>query len=143
MKIGFTGTRRGLAELQAHTLRRTLRDARMWNATDFHHGDCVGADFEATEIAAGLGYYIVSHPPLKGGSRAWGFAHLELPAKDYLDRDRDIVDATDVLVACPRTAHEERRSGTWYTIRYARQLGRAVMIIRPDGAVDDSRDDAA
>lgn len=50
-----------------------------------------------------------------------------------LERNRDVVDASDVLLACPGGMAEEQRSGTWATIRYARKAGKPVVIVWPDG----------
>jgi hypothetical protein len=52
------------------------------------------------------------------------------------DRNRAIVDASDLLIACPPVAVEEPRSRTWVAIRYARRVGKMVMIVYPDGTVD-------
>jgi hypothetical protein len=38
-------------------------------------------------------------------------------------------------VACPRTDQEQRRSGTWATVRYARKVGKPVLIIGRDGKI--------
>jgi hypothetical protein len=62
--------------------------------------------------------------------------------KPYLDRDRDIVDATDLLIATPFHAYTEAHlnyaaGGTWYTVRYAINRGKPVKLIDPDGTVHD------
>ena len=56
--------------------------------------------------------------------------------KRYLERNRDIVDACDILIACPRTLKEELRSGTWATVRYARKVGKPVAILWNNGKYD-------
>lgn len=98
---------------------------------EFHHGDCVGADYEAAFLAREIGYRVVGHPPLVQTKRGF-FAcdELCLPKK-YLDRNRDIVDACSVLVAAPKESQETVRSGTWATVRYARKIGRAIEMVRP------------
>ena len=53
--------------------------------------------------------------------------------KPYLDRNKDIVDETNILMACPNKAEEVQRSGTWSTVRYARKVGKAVLIVYPSG----------
>lgn len=54
--------------------------------------------------------------------------------------DHDIVDATAVLVACPKEEEgEELRSGTWATVRYARRRHRPVYVVRPSGRVEEER----
>ena len=63
-----------------------------------------------------------------------GAATVAAP-KGYLDRNHDIVDAADVLIAAPSGTTEKRRSGTWATVRYARKLGRTICVVLPDGVV--------
>jgi hypothetical protein len=53
-----------------------------------------------------------------------------LPEREYLQRNRDIVDATDVLLAAP-DGPERVRSGTWSTVRYAYRAGRGVLLVMP------------
>ena len=53
--------------------------------------------------------------------------------KDYLDRNHDIVDETELLIACPKEPEEITRSGTWATIRYARKKKKKLRIILPNG----------
>ena len=51
--------------------------------------------------------------------------------RDYLDRNKDIVNNCDLLIAAPKENTEVLRSGTWSTVRYAKQLGVTVVIIEP------------
>ena len=103
------------------------------NATEFHHGDCIGADAEAHRGALALKIPVYVHPPTVANKRAFcegaDFFH---PAEDYLYRNRRIVDSTEILIAAPRTSREMLRSGTWATIRYARKRGRPIYLITPD-----------
>ena len=52
-------------------------------------------------------------------------------AKPFVARDRDIVDETDRLLAGPAGRTEERFSGTWTTVRYARRKGKPIDILYP------------
>ena len=45
------------------------------------------------------------------------------------------MDETDVLLAAPAEMTEQASGGTWYTVRYARQQGKPVVIAWPDGSV--------
>lgn len=54
------------------------------------------------------------------------------PPAPPLVRNERIVLACDRIVACPRGA-EELRSGTWATVRKAREHGKHTLIIWPDG----------
>lgn len=137
MKVGFTGTQHGMTEDQVRAIIKVLIQLGM---DEFHHGDCVGADEMAHHVAEKLCVPIVIHPPSNQAKRAFckqahgnPFPVTVLPEKPYLDRNHNIVDATDALVAAPRLRNEEQRSGTWATIRYARNLGRPHVIIFPDG----------
>ena len=130
MKIGFTGTQRGLTEYQTEELTIYLRMNRA-EIAEFHHGDCVGADSDAHDVVESVGVPIWIHPPSDPKKRAFRVsAHIRLQ-RPYLERNRAIVDATDVLIAAPKSTVEELRSGTWSTIRYARKVGRKVIILKP------------
>lgn len=135
MIIGFTGTRRQLTEAQRSWLRRYLHDNDD-RIDEFHHGACVGADETAHHEARNCGIDVVVHPPDNTRLRmdldpdaVW------LPAKPYLDRDRDIVDSADALIALP-DGPERGASGTWYTVRYAARVGVPVTICYPDGTLE-------
>ena len=66
-----------------------------------------------------------------------GAATSATPAP-YLDRNRAIVDACDILYATPESMAEESRGGMWHTVRYARRVGKPVVIVWPDGTVGAS-----
>lgn len=131
MKIGFTGTQKGMTVPQLEKLYSILD--RFRKGTQFHHGDCIGADCQAGGTANSLGYLIIIHPPNVDTKRAFCYSDETLPPKPYLDRNKDIVDATDFLIASPGEKEEQLRSGTWSTVRYARKKNKRVMIIFPDG----------
>lgn len=140
-KVGFTGTQHGMTTEQRTVLRAmlgTFVDAQ----SEFHHGDCIGADAEAHDIAIELNYYVVVHPPIIKGKRAWKIApKVNLPL-GYLERNRIIVRSTDVLLAAPRELEEQLRSGTWSTVRFARRLKRPIYFAMPDGSTRTERTDA-
>ena len=54
--VGFTGTRQGMTDDQKCALRKLLSEIARNGSFPllFHHGDCVGSDEEAHEIAVGL-----------------------------------------------------------------------------------------
>lgn len=124
--IGFTGTQVGMSKKQKDILRLLLLEA-----SEFHHGDCIGADAEADEIARGLNIPVVIHPPNNPSKRAFCAQPGDQVIRPlhYLDRNREIVEATHELIGAPRTDQEELRSGTWSTIRYARKKGKKVIIL--------------
>lgn len=130
-RVGFTGTRRGMTDRQAGTIARVLL-----TASEAHHGDCLGADAEFHELAVAGGVETHVHPPEDPKLRAWCQGDLIYDVKPYLERNKDIVDACEVLVAAPKEAREprvKRGSGTWQAIGYARRTGRRTLIVWPDG----------
>ena len=130
--IGFTGTRQGMSKGQKQKLRDTLRELKASNKNgmcEFHHGDCLGADEEAHEIANEEGYWVVAHPPSDPKARAFVIAHCERPKKPYLVRDHDIVDECQILIAAPKSNTEVMRSGTWATIRYGLKKERQIIML--------------
>lgn len=133
MKIGFTGTRNGMTVQQGEAVEHLLYQLR---PDEIHHGDCRGADAEFHGMAYRIcGSRRVVHPPLNDLHRAFCEGEETKPAKSYHDRNHDIVDATDRLIATPLTDKESFQSGTWTTIRYARRLGKPVYIVTPYGKV--------
>lgn len=130
-RYGFTGTRTGMTEAQLAWLATTLE-----RGAPVHHGGCVGADAQMHHHALAVGSEVTVHPPINPKLRMPDDPRaLWLPAKDYLARDRDIVDSTDLLLATP-DGPPRPRSGTWYTIDYATRTGKPVIICYPDGTVE-------
>ena len=129
MIVGFTGTRSGMTASQAEHLRHLLI---LLDPVEFHHGDCVGADRQAHDIAQSLHIPTVIHPATSPNQRAHcrGACRI-LEPKPPLDRNQDIVVACSKLLATPSTTAEHLRSGTWATIRYARSQKKPVYILRP------------
>ena len=123
--VGFTGTRRGMSTDQIDQLVDLIQRLR---PRALHHGDCVGADEEAHSVASDLDVRTVAHPPSNPRARAWCEADEYREPLPYLDRNHRIVDETDLLVAAP-AGPEILRSGTWATVRYARKVGRRVVIL--------------
>jgi hypothetical protein len=121
-----------MTEKQREKLRMILQ---FYDAEEtFHHGDCVGSDKEAHDLAAARKMRIHVHPPDNDKARAHCYgAHETSEPKPYIERNHDIVDACNPIVATPETHEEELRSGTWATVRYARKKGKTVITIWPDG----------
>ena len=132
--VGFTGTREGMSDHQKAALKMAMTAASLDGIENIlHHGDCKGADEEAHAIAVELGWDIVIHPPTKRIMRAYcGDGAIILPPMDYLARDEAIVNASRFMFAAPKSDKEERRSGTWYTVRYARKMGKRVILLNRD-----------
>lgn len=140
MKIGFTGTQKGMKATQAGKVYLLLNKFNMGdllNKAEFHHGDCFGADAQAHNIAKTFNMYIIIHPPINSTKRAFCKGDLILPEKEYLDRNKDIVKSCELLLATPNEFEEQLRSGTWSTIRFARKRKKQIIIVFPDGSVNE------
>jgi hypothetical protein len=129
MKLGFTGTQHGMTDKQK-TAFRDFITAR--SITEFHHGDCIGADKDAHDIVRAMTKArIVIHPPSNDAKRAFCKGDEILPAKPYIARNHDIVDASEHMIAAPQQAEEQLRSGTWATVRYARKRKVKLFVAWP------------
>ncbi len=153
MRVGFTGTRHGLGLDQFEELIRVMEYLTRsecclrWGNGDeitihdhptLYHGDCVGADEQADEVAASMGWTIVIHPPSNDRYRAHcerkpGILRNVRVAEEYMRRNTLIVSLADVMLACPRENHEVTRSGTWATVRLARKRLIHTAFIWPQG----------
>lgn len=133
LSVGFTGTRAGMTMAQASVVALLVKELA---PTSVHHGDCVGADAEFDRICEGLGITDIQvHPPDKNDFRAHTRA-AQWPERPYLERNRDIVGMCHVLIATPQGMTEQkRRSGTWHTVRYARDREIPRIIVFPDGTM--------
>jgi len=146
MHLGFTGTRNTPTDKQLELLDSYLNSRKeLCGYNTFHHGDCVGADRAAAYMAKQHGYYVVAHPPLEVRYRAFVESHEVNEPKDYLERDRHIVQCSSLIVSIPNrevTLEEvlncengTRRGGTYYTTRYALKYSKWVYMITPGGGI--------
>lgn len=134
--VGFSGTRASLTRQQKDVLKNILPRLMLRHGHNaLHHGDCVGADEYAHKLAQKQNATIFLHIPTNSKNRAWCKGGFFKYAKPYLARNRDIVDESWCLVAAPNTQDEVERSGTWSTVRYARQQKRRIFIVLPNGAM--------
>ena len=136
MKIGFTGTRKigSLPVSRLHALHTLLMQRRHNSPKTFIHGGCYGADTYAHMLAGAMDYTIVVRPSsaqqLADMRMYHGIPFTACNVRPPLDRNRDIVDSCDFLVAMPENPEKEvLRSGTWATIRYARRIGKEVIFV--------------
>jgi len=147
MKIGFTGTREGMTLRQRMTFARLVTGlAGGWfnnhtEAFEFHHGCCVGADGQAHHILEevfGIEFVKIHlHPPSDQSLFLKLNGNTVYPRKPYLERNKDIVRASTLLIATPKERYPALRSGTWSTIRYARKCKVKCYVIDPDGGCMD------
>ena len=144
-KVAFTGTRWCMTPRQRGQVRRMLLELAGDDVT-FHHGGDQGADFEFhNAVFEETSSRIVVH---RGCDKQWRHPramptvyhprihwHQWLP---YLKRNINILtldQQAGLLIAATKTAEEQRRSGTWYTIRRAREQRIQVRQVLPDGDV--------
>jgi hypothetical protein len=132
--IGVTGTQRGMTRLQRVTANHLLYRAARPLAV--HIGDCIGVDTEMFVIAKTYGMRTVGHQPIDPKKRAFLIYDEERPEKPYLERNHEIVNEAEQLIAVPKEYAEELRSGTWATVRYALKRLKQVLIVWPDGRVE-------
>ena len=140
MKVGFTGTQKGMTSVQSYAVRglllRLMVETPWPEVPEFHDGDCIGADDEAHEHAVDLGFRTILHPPWWSSKRANNGADEYRAPLDYLERNRVIVCEVDVMIAAPKEHQGESDSGgTWYTIRFARDRKVPLYIVRPSGSI--------
>jgi len=123
MKVGITGTRKGLTPKQFTAFHIQMKHN---DVTEIHHGDAHGCDqqidYDTKHIFPDI--KLIKHLPKK------------FTSKHLLKRNKEIVDECDVLWAFPKLREEELRSGTWATIRYARKKKKPIIIIYPDGGLN-------
>lgn len=136
MIVGITGARRDITTAQLHTVRSWLLE-NLPDIEALHHGCCAGFDTYIANIAGELEIPQVYHPPIDARFQMI-FKNNSWPGvwnkpKPYLDRNRDIVDQSTILITGPSTDREQVRSGTWYTVRYARKVGREMKIAAKGG----------
>lgn len=136
MILGFTGTREGMTNVQREGVAEFLRVNR---PTVVHHGDCIGADSEFHDSALLLSEpppRIETHPCDLATFRANRKADVVHPIKSPKERNQDIVNASEQLLAAPKTVvFGSSRSGTWQTIRLALRGKKTVTVVWPDGTV--------
>ncbi len=141
-RVGFTGTQTGMTSAQIQQVDYLLEDSLTTSIA--HHGDCIGADADFHRLSRLNGLELHGHPPINPSKRAFCefYSTEEVEEeKEYIERNHDIVDAVDWMIACPAGFKEELRSGTWATIRYARNIERPGKIVWPDGKVTELDED--
>jgi hypothetical protein len=139
---GETGTRNGATKLQVASI------GWLWSRYDIKElrdGDCVGTDAQLYHLARAMDLRVTIHPPVKDTFRAFCGSYdtktTVLPERGYFIRDRDLVDASEVVVACPKQVLElgKMSGGTWYTINYTRQVKKPLAIVWLNGHISYER----
>jgi hypothetical protein len=141
LKIGFTGTRGGMTVDQTTKFVRFIRQY----IGEFHNGYAEGSDEDALRTVDHMGGFTLHiHPPKNKKYIAhYQPRHSEVvwyEEDEYGERDRQIVVASDVMVATPSGKVEIKRgSGTWLTVRIARVELKPLLIIFDDGTTKYER----
>lgn len=133
-RIGFTGNRHGLTEEQKIEIIKILDQ---YNNIIVSHGDCIGSDtdfhnlcIEYKKLNTEKNFEIHIYPPECNMLRAFNLGDVIYKTKPYLERNKDIVINSKILIGCPIDKHcEEIRSGTWSTIRLARKLKKQIYLL--------------
>src|SRR5215467_4810130 len=105
-------------------------------APEFWHGNCIGADDEAAALATKIGYTTRAWPGDIVEKRGEFVSTIVHEWQPNLTRNRIIAGAVEPLIACPKEDEMVVRSGTWATVRYARQDSKTVYVIAPSGRID-------
>lgn len=131
MILGVTGSRSGITKNQVKKLNLFLDQH---DIQELHHGDCIGADQTIHNISVNRNINVYIHPPIKRNFRAFCSSDFIYPEKEYLSRNRDIVNCSDIVLGFPSNFESVPKSGTWYTINYTKEIFKKVIIIFPDGS---------
>lgn len=102
-----------------------------------HHGDCIGADAQFHDmVRIRGGSRIVIHPPIDEEHRAFCVgANLCLEPLKHMQRNKQIVACSCMLIATPFDMVEQDRGGTWKTIGFARKARIQILIVWPNGTI--------
>jgi hypothetical protein len=142
--IGITGSRGFPTGAQQDTLSMLIGKLAESGPCEMHHGCCIGTDECAHFIGAKIpDMLLIGHPgyginhkspyQMTGGHNLFA---VILPALPYKQRNLAIVRASNILLACPLFPENDSRSarsGTWQTVRMARQANEPVILIPPAG----------
>lgn len=131
--IGMTGTRDGMSQEQKNAYEKYIQ--ALDEKLILHHGDCIGADADAHDIAVRHNIKTHIHPPIKDVHRAFKEGDYSEEEKSYFARNRDIVDSAALVLGFPKLM-KETKGGTWYTINYTKNKGTPLVIIWPNGELE-------
>jgi len=144
MKVGFTGTRNRMTDIQVKIFVYLFTGFREFDKkiTEFYLGDCIGADQQSGHLVFKHAknpikcYLLPSDIPDMQGHLENHYPCIRLPEKPPLQRNEDLVYFIEVLFAAPKESENQTRSGTWQTIRCAKRQCKVIYIIYPDGKVE-------
>jgi len=126
-KLGFTGTRNGMSPTQRAWIASYIQENLPDKAA---HGDCIGADADFHELLREFAPNCEIHiwPSTFEKMRAFCEGDVMYEPGRALERDKYIVKFSTHFVGCPPTDYEIQRSGSWATLRMARnQLNKKLL----------------
>ncbi len=133
--VGFTGSRDGMTIDQEESVFELL-EQRKDKIRYVVHGGCVGADKQFHDMCIRLKIPVHIMPcNLKDTQAKCEKAAKIYPERPPLSRNKKIVVAASVILAAPAQRGEILRSGTWSTIRYAKNAKKKLAIIYSDGCI--------
>jgi hypothetical protein len=132
VRIGVTGTREGATDQQLTRVINYMIGLGPGNLHELHHGDCAGVDSQVACAARHLGWRLVCHPPISDYLRAYEPSDETREPLDYLERDRNIVDETELLIVVPLHNPIQKKGGTWYTYLYASKRKKKMQVFLPE-----------
>lgn len=97
----------------------------------FHHGDGLGCDAALAEIARGLGYTIVAHPPDSDARRAFYPSDEKREPAPALFRTAILVQESSAGMAMPATEGRTAHSETWSALSAMHRRGIPHWLISP------------
>jgi len=137
MRLGVTGTQTASC-VTVEAKAEFTKIVSTFAITEMHHGGCQGGDAAMHNMVDDLfgdtcSIYI--HQPVDKTKAQFllGKNVTLLNAKHYLERNKDIVDASNVMIAMPKGMEEELRSGTWMTVRDTVKKRKPLYVVWPDG----------
>lgn len=128
MIVGFTGSRdiKNISQERLGELKDFIYD-NIESITYVVHGGAIGMDSYFHDICIDILPVFVR--PAYKQCRLRGIYEQAKPKKP-LNRNRDIVNECDLLIAVPTDPdNEELKSGTWATVRYARNNKKQIKFI--------------
>ncbi len=139
--IGFSGSRKinyDDAVLQVETILNEIY-LQFAKEAQIITGGCIGVDEIVARVATGLLLeHVVILPERRGlVDKYWSVYCTEYVEHvgTYKERDAEIVNRSEILFAFPSCDEKDAegnftRSGTWMTVRLARQKGIPVIIVK-------------
>lgn len=113
--------------------------------TECCDGLCLGGDDEFADICVKLELRprMIARPgrSAKGGNNDLlgdPCRHDEvLPQKPFLERNKDIVEWAEIVVACPFESELKTTGGTWFTVSFTMKKNKGLFVVWPDGKVTE------